>query len=153
DAVSHNMRSTVYVASKTIHSELWQCLRDFGRLNIISSWIDLGGDEPDNATDWATLWTVCIHEASLADCTLVYLLPGECAKGSLIEMGCALANHHPVFLVNLSGHHIDAAHHPLVWQCASLEEAIEKISDVAPEPLSLRHVWPSSGELPVLINN
>src|SRR6266498_4074205 len=67
-----NRKPTVYTASKTCHSARWRELRDHGDLNIISSWIDLD-DEPTTENDWATLWSCCANEATLADCCLVYL--------------------------------------------------------------------------------
>lgn len=91
---------------------------------IISTWID--EDRPGQAVDYGDLWTRCIAEASRADVTIVYAVPGDISKGALIEVGAALAMGRPVYAVG-----VDAGYtfirHPLVSICASLDEAFESI--------------------------
>ena len=78
----------IYVASKTVHAPMW---RDFRRDGwpIIATWIDEAG--PGQTADHADLAVRCIAEASAARATIFYCRPGELHKGSLIEVGAALA--------------------------------------------------------------
>lgn len=78
----------IYVASKTVHAAMW---RDFRRDGwpIIATWIDEAG--PGQTADHVDLAIRCIAEASTARATIFYCRPGELHKGSLIEVGAALA--------------------------------------------------------------
>jgi hypothetical protein len=89
------MRTTIYVASKTVHAPKWRDLRASG-LDINSTWIDEVVDKRPHAeggaVDHADLWRRCVDEASEARWMLLYAEPGEVLKGALVELGAALAN-------------------------------------------------------------
>ena len=78
----------IYVASKTVHASMWREFRRDG-WPIIATWIDEAG--PGQTADHADLAVRCIAEASTARATIFYCRPGELHKGSLIEVGAALA--------------------------------------------------------------
>jgi hypothetical protein len=82
------MAPSLYVASKTIHAARWRDLRTKG-IPVIATWIDEAG--PGESSDLRDLALRCIAEAAQASATLFYCEPGETAKGSLVEVGAALA--------------------------------------------------------------
>lgn len=82
------VRERLYVASKTKHASRWRELRARGWL-VVASWIDEAGE--GETTDFADLAVRCIQEAANADFVLLYVEAGETQKGSLVEVGAALA--------------------------------------------------------------
>lgn len=77
-----------YVSSKTKHADLWKDFRSKG-VSIISSWIDEAG--PGETKDFGELAERCLLEVSKADKLVLYAKPDEILKGTLIEVGAALA--------------------------------------------------------------
>lgn len=86
---------SIYVASKAKHGGMWRGYRGRG-WPIISSWIDRDG--VGEIKDWAQHWSMCITEAMSSDVVLWYHEDGETPKGSMVEVGAALAMGHPVIL-------------------------------------------------------
>jgi len=119
----------VYVASKSIHGPQWRALRDAG-LNIISMWIDESGE--GQTVDWAALWDRCIAETKRADVLLLLHEPHETPKGSLVEMGAALAKGLPIFYVG-SPDLLSALKHRNVRTFNTLPEAIAAIATLRDE--------------------
>jgi len=110
--------SGIYVASKTKHAHIWKSFRDKG-FPIISTWIDEAGE--GETKDLSDLWVRCVQEA--ADCSLLiaYIEDGEVFKGGYIEIGVALGNGKPVYLIgNFPGTFMN---HPLVSCFDSLDDA------------------------------
>jgi hypothetical protein len=115
-----------YIASKTKYAPKWRDLRSAG-YEIISTWIDEAG--LGESSDLQDLAIRCIDEASFADRLILYVQPDETLKGALIEVGAALANQVPVFVVGVNEQLISALNnHPYWFECISLEEALEAIS-------------------------
>lgn len=111
----------IYVASKTKHADLWRAWRDTG-VPIVSTWIDEAG--PGASPDVPDLARRCIEEAAGADRVVLYCEPGELHKGTLIEVGAALACGVPVYCVGWCDSMSDTfARHPLWHTVASIEKA------------------------------
>lgn len=91
------MRKGTYIASRASIPErslAWRNLRKDGYL-IISSWID-----EVNATDLCLLWSKIEQEINSAERLVIYVESEDFPlKGTLIEVGMALANKIPVYLV------------------------------------------------------
>jgi len=86
----------IYITSKTRHAERWRSLRSDG-VPIISTWIDEAG--VGEVLDWRDLWRRCISEIASSSTLIVYIEPGDVLKGTLVEVGAALANNVPVLVV------------------------------------------------------
>ncbi len=112
------MINGIYIASKTKHAERWRLLRANG-VPIVSTWIDDAGE--GETTDWNDLWERCIAEVKGARAVVLYVEPEETHKGTLIEVGVAIASGVPVFWV---GPEIGSIRrYEYVSACASIEEA------------------------------
>jgi len=113
---------SIYVASKTRHAPMWRALRSDGH-SIGATWIDEAG--ADETTSFGDLWTRCIDEVRRAGALIGYWAEGDKnLKGTLVEIGAALAARIPVFLV---GDGWDSyRHHPSVTMCSSLDDALAK---------------------------
>lgn len=112
----------LYVASKTKHAAKWRELRARG-LPVVASWIDEAGE--GQTKDFADLAMRCIREATTADYVLLYVEPGETHKGSLVEVGAALAAGVPVRCVGDSRTVSKTfRHHPLWSDHPSVEAAV-----------------------------
>lgn len=109
----------VHVASRTKHAAMWRDLRASG-LNIVSSWIDQAESE-----NLAILWELCIAEVKLAEALLFYIQGDEVLKGALVEVGVALANKIPVYVIGFTDQ--SWMHHPLVQRFASVQSAVTEI--------------------------
>lgn len=111
-----------YVASRTRHAGIWKERRDVCGEPIVSTWIDEAGEgETEDMTD---LWFRCVSEASRAVATIVFAEEGDHPlKGGLVEVGAALANGRPVYVVG--AHHVEASwlRHPLVARHGTLDSA------------------------------
>lgn len=79
------------------------------------------------ATDFGDLWARVLKEIAGADALVSYVEPGETLKGSLVEVGAALAIGVPVFWVGAVGGYT-VAMHPSVWLCDSLDDAMRRAS-------------------------
>ena len=108
----------IYIASKCCHAPKWRELDK--RYPIKASWIYQAG--PGETQDYIDLWLTCIQEAREAQAFIFYHEPGETPKGSLIELGIALASHVPCIMVG----DFKASVRALVWQAESLETALER---------------------------
>lgn len=120
-------KAKIYIASKTIHADSWISLRDDADVNIISTWIDEAA--PGGSIDLPDLARRCINEAANADAMIVYRHPDEYLKGAFIEMGVALANKKPIYLVGpvLPETSVFASP-PNVFHCQTIEDAIFMIT-------------------------
>jgi hypothetical protein len=122
--------TTVYVASKARHAPWWAALRACGLpISPACSWIDwpyneAGAPEPSIA-EWRTHWDNCVKAAANADALIFVDLPGEVAKGALIEMGAALGSGKEVYLVSETDWSI--RHHPGVRPFRRLSDAVTAI--------------------------
>lgn len=115
----------IYIASKTKHAEKWRALRAEG-CSIKASWLDRPADDPD--IDYAALWHTNVEEAMNARALILYAEEGETAKGSLVEMGAALAKGVPVYYVGPVDL-LTALRHPNVHHCRSVEGALQRIAE------------------------
>jgi hypothetical protein len=114
-------RTVIYVASKSKHGVMWRHLRADG-IPIASTWIDEW--EQGASDDLADLWVRCIGEVGLADALIAYHEPGDKWKGAFIEIGAALANGIPVYVVgDPPGSWVN---HPLVHRCRSVGDALQE---------------------------
>lgn len=132
------MKRGTYIASRASLPErasAWRHLRDVDGYLIISSWIDVV-IQPQNADDTKPLhdiWENITHEVTTAERVIVYAEPDDFPlKGTLVEVGMALAVGTPIYLV-LPGVEIDPEtfrpigswiNHPLVKLVDSMDEAL-----------------------------
>ena len=114
----------IYIASKTKHAAKWKELRAKG-YDVIATWIDEAGE--GETKDFADLANRCISEASSANRLILYYESGEYLKGAFIEIGAALANRVPIFVI---GEPLPITstfrNHPLWHQCETLEQALNE---------------------------
>ena len=117
-------------ASVPARVKMWRDLRDQG-ISFSSSWID---DQDDALlSDGPNFWEKCIKEVLSSSRLILYVEENDFPlKGSLVEIGAALSNDIPVYVVAKDivvdqetfrplGSWIT---HPLVKLVSSLEEAI-----------------------------
>lgn len=132
------MKRGTYIASRASiqeRSEAWRKLRDVDGYLIVSSWIDVV-TQPLNADDTKPLhaiWEDITQEVTTAERVIVYAEPDDFPlKGTLVEVGMALAVGTPIYLV-LPGVDIEAntfrpigswINHPLVKIVATMDEAL-----------------------------
>lgn len=132
------MKRGTYIASRASlpeRSEAWRKLRDVDGYLIVSSWIDVV-TQPLNANDTKPLhaiWENITQEVTTAERVIVYAEPDDFPlKGTLVEVGMALAVGTPIYLV-LPGVDIDDntfrpigswINHPLVKVVTSMSEAL-----------------------------
>lgn len=112
---------TVYVASKSCHGLMWRNFREAARasVRITSTWIDEDGE--GESEDLADLWSRCVDEAAFSSALIAYHEDGEIWKGAFLEIGVALANGRPVYVVgDPPGSWVN---HPLVHRCPTLGDA------------------------------
>lgn len=132
------MKRGTYIASRASlpeRSEAWRKLRDVDGYLIVSSWIDVV-TQPLNEDDTKPLhaiWENITQEVTTAERVIVYAEPYDFPlKGTLVEVGMALAVGTPIYLV-LPGVEIEAdtfrpigswINHPLVKVVNSMSEAL-----------------------------
>lgn len=118
----------IYIASKTKYASWWRKLRAEG-VPIISTWIDEEVDKSGKSVNLKDLWIRCVSEARTASALILYYEEDDVLKGALVEVGAALANFVPVYLVGpvISGSWV---HHPCVkLHTTNIEEALEAIEN------------------------
>lgn len=132
------MKRGTYIASRASlpeRSAAWRHLRDVDGYLIVSSWIDVV-TQPLNADDTKPLhaiWENITQEVTTAERVIVYAEPDDFPlKGTLVEVGMALAVGTPIYLV-LPGVDIEAEtfrpigswiNHPLVKLVGSMDDAL-----------------------------
>lgn len=132
------MKRGTYIASRASlpeRSEAWRKLRDVDGYLIVSSWIDVV-TQPLNEDDTKPLhaiWENITQEVTTAERVIVYAEPDDFPlKGTLVEVGMALAVGTPIYLV-LPGVEIEEEtfrpigswiNHPLVKRVNSMSEAL-----------------------------
>jgi hypothetical protein len=132
------LKQGTYIASRASlseRSEAWRKLRDVDGYLIVSSWIDVV-TQPLNGDDTKPLhaiWENITQEVTTAERVIVYAEPDDFPlKGTLVEVGMALAVGTPIYLV-LPGVEIEAdtfrpigswINHPLVKVVTSMSEAL-----------------------------
>ena len=115
----------IFISSKVKHAPKWRKLRD-RYVPIISTWIDEAG--PGESMCFKDLWKRCVSEASSADALLLYVEEGDHLKGALVEVGAALSNEVPVYVVGTpDGSWIN---HYNVTQCKDLDDALTQIGQL-----------------------
>lgn len=116
--------ATVYLAGKTRLAPRFRDVRDVWRDRgaiVMSTWIDQAGE--GETEDFGVLWADCVWQASMADLTIAVHEDGDVWKGTFIEVGAALAFHHPVYVVGRPpGTWI---HHAQVTIAESIDDALE----------------------------
>lgn len=133
------MKKGTYIASRASlpeRSEAWRKLRDVDGYLIVSSWIDVV-TQPLNADDTKPLhaiWENITQEVTTAERVIVYAEPDDFPlKGTLVEVGMALAVGTPIYLV-LPGVDIEEEtfrpigswiNHPLVKRVNSMTESLQ----------------------------
>ena len=129
------MKTEIYVASKTLYAPMWRELREQG-YNIISTWIDEA--RVGQTKSFADLAVRCIKEASEADITIVFALEDEILKGTLAEIGAALASGKQVLVAKIEAEEkynrmiatsTIIPNHPHVLFVRSLEEALKYVKE------------------------
>lgn len=132
-----NDPTPIYVSSKHIHASMWHYYKK--RFNIISSWINVGVTEPENAGQvW---WPHWLAEASSAPFLIFYAKPGDAAHNHcLLEIGACLAGGGQVLHVGVSetmktanGEMADFTYHPRWRRLPDLELAF-KIASIRLPP-------------------
>jgi hypothetical protein len=132
------LKRGTYIASRASlpeRSEAWRKLRDVDGYLIVSSWIDVV-TQPLNADDTKplhTIWENITQEVTTAERVIVYAEPDDFPlKGTLVEVGMALAVGTPIYLV-LPGVAIEAdtfrpigswINHPLVFLVDDMASAL-----------------------------
>ncbi len=103
-----NMKNPkIYSASKIWHATKWQAMRDIHGYNINATWIDIPCGTPEKPTgakqltdaEKCVLWTNCSNETRDCDMLICYAEKDDEQRGALVEIGGALANGHPVYLI------------------------------------------------------
>lgn len=132
------MKRGTYIASRASlpeRSEAWRKLRDVDGYLVVSSWIDVVTNplNADNTKPLHTIWENITQEVTTAERVIVYAEPNDFPlKGTLVEVGLALAVGTPIYLV-LPGVEIEAdtfrpigswINHPLVKIVNSMNEAL-----------------------------
>lgn len=94
-------RAGIYVASRASlpeRGEMWRQLRASG-VNVTASWIDEDG--PKMSRDLGDFWVRIVAEIARSERLILYVEPEDFPlKGAFIEVGMALANDIPVFVVS-----------------------------------------------------
>lgn len=138
------MKRGTYIASRASlpeRSEAWRKLRDVDGYLIVSSWIDVV-TQPLNADDTKPLhaiWENITQEVTTAERVIVYAEPDDFPlKGTLVEVGMALAVGTPIYLV-LPGVDIEAdtfrpigswINHPLVLLVDDMDTALSNADKI-----------------------
>lgn len=138
------MKRGIYIASRASlpeRSEAWRKLRDVDGYLIVSSWIDVV-TQPLNADDTKPLhaiWENITQEVTTAERVIVYAEPDDFPlKGTLVEVGMALAVGTPIYLV-LPGVDIEAdtfrpigswINHPLVLLVDDMDTALSNADKI-----------------------
>lgn len=132
------MKKGTYIASRASlpeRSAAWRHLRDVDGYLIVSSWIDVVTHplNEDDTKPLHTIWENITQEVTTAERVIVYAEPDDFPlKGTLVEVGMALAVGTPIYLV-LPGVDIEAdtfrpigswINHPLVKVVTSMSEAL-----------------------------
>lgn len=135
-------KTPIYVSSKRMHAQMWLHYRK--RFNIISSWIDVGIDDPEIVGQW---WPSWLAEAYAAPYLIFYAKNGDASHAScLLEIGACLAGGGQILHVGVSetmktgnGDMADFTHHPNWRRLPDLELAFKIASDRLPsgEPLPI----------------
>lgn len=122
-------KPSIYSASKIWHNTKWLALRDVWGYNIISRWINVPCGTEGNMTgakiftpaEKAVLWQECDFDARTADMMVVYAERDNEMRGALVEMGIAMGNGKPIYVIGTCptfevAPHSDVAfmYHPLV---------------------------------------
>jgi len=102
---------------------MWRSLRGDG-FPICSTWIDEAA--PGQTRCWSELCTRCQREVQDSDALVLYWKQGEILKGSLVEVGMALASNVHVFW---AGPWLSICAHRLVTVVDSLDDALAAASD------------------------
>ncbi len=123
-----------YIASRASISERpaeWRRLRDEEGYKITSTWIDEAG--PGQTADMGELWIRIAAEVAASERLILYVEPDDFPlKGALVEVGIAIGNLIPIFVVAprvalapVSCRPLGAwCRHPLVRFAKSMEEAL-----------------------------
>lgn len=119
----------VYIASKTKHAWMWKDLRGLwarSAITIYSTWINEAG--PGESKSLRNLWYRCVNEACFADVLIAYRAKDDEVKGTLVEIGAALAHDVPVFLVgDWPEDKFSFQHHPHVFIGHSMDQIAEML--------------------------
>lgn len=121
--------TTYYIASKAHHRPRWRDMRDAG-ININSRWIDTDDKYSidSNGLNYQKLWVECIEDVQACDVVVSYIEHGEVLKGSLIEIGAAIALGKIVYLVGpIAAYCTNGTwlNHPNCEHVSSLEEVMK----------------------------
>ena len=120
----------IYISSKAEYAPSWceekEELSESG-FNLISTWIHESTDEND--IDLKEFWARCIEEASSCDALILYDIKDSHLKGCLAEVGAALGNGKPVYVVGGNTALRTLKHHPLVSSWSILEEALAAVEE------------------------
>lgn len=101
------MDPIIYSASKIWQAKRWQYMRDVLGYNINATWIDIPCGTPENPTgakmltdaEKCELWVACSNQTRDCDMLICYAEKDEEQRGALVEIGGALANDNPVYLI------------------------------------------------------
>lgn len=97
----------IYSASKIWHAKRWQYMRDTLGYNINATWIDIPCGSPSDPTgaklltdeEKCDLWVDCSNQTRDCDMLICYAEKNDEQRGALVEIGGALANDNPVYLI------------------------------------------------------
>lgn len=82
-----------YVSSKLRHRHMWLN----SGINTNSSWIQ--SEQIEDSDELSEMWIRYLDELMWCDGLIMYLEPGDVPKGCLIELGAAMSNMKPIFIV------------------------------------------------------
>lgn len=118
----------VYTASPYKHGRMWKDLRDNHPYpEFFAQWIDeWPEDEDSKKLDFYNIWKGNQFNVEDCDALIYYCEEGDQPEGALVEVGIALSNGIPVFVVDtgrkhrtwtyLRGiHHADSVHDAMFW--------------------------------------
>ena len=113
----------IYVASKSSYADMWRAARDIG-LPINSTWIDEAGE--GQTRDKGILAEHCFEEIREASCMILFIGDVDILRGAAVELGAALSNGKPVFVVGpKAAISRGFAEHFLMQYCPTIMNALE----------------------------
>lgn len=123
----------IYVSSQIKHADYWkawrQDLKEFSDLRIISTWIDLTGED----LDFEKMWVNIIEEVKQCDVLVLYNDSDVRLEGCNVEVGVALSEGILVYAVGVEERWRTLKYHPLIKKY----DGVGKVFDVIEE------AWPS----------
>lgn len=127
------MEYAIYTAGKVWQAAKFRWLRDKCDFNVCARWIDMDFSKEASAEEKKAAWKICMEDVARCDFLLLYCeKEDEEHRGSLVEIGAAMALNKPIYAIGkaktfMATAYSDVAftHHPL-WNWVHDPENIVK---------------------------